>query len=81
MLGYGFVVSFICNWCLDGLYSIAGFFIISLWMMINCQLYSPPPMESLKEFSEVWWCMTEQEKRARLPNAFNLHREKLRKDK
>ena len=45
MLGFGFFFSFICNWCLEGFYSIAAFFIISLWMMINCQLYSPPPID------------------------------------
>lgn len=51
MLGYGFFVALICNALLDGFLGIAAFFLISLWMMINCQLYSPPPIDQLNSFS------------------------------
>ena len=81
MLGYGFFVSFICNVCLSGNLALAVFFLISLWMMINCQLYTPPPSNYFQSFSQVWECVKSPEKRARIPNSFNIHREKLRKDK
>lgn len=81
MLGFGFVVSFVCNWCLEGFYAIAAFFMVSLWMMINCQLYGPPSVEAFRDWGHFWGCITSHEERARLPNAFNLHRERLRKDK
>lgn len=42
MLGYGFIVSIICNLFLSGVYSTAAYLIISLWMLINSIVYSPP---------------------------------------
>lgn len=51
MLGYGFFVSFICNVVLSGNLALAVFFLISLWMMINCQLYSPPPFDHFSSFA------------------------------
>lgn len=51
MLGYGFSVAFVSNVLLDGFLGIAAFFLISLWMMINCQLFSPPPIDHFSSFS------------------------------
>lgn len=80
MLGYGFFVSFICNVCLSGDLSRGAYFIISQWMIINCLLYSPPE-KNFTNFSEVWKYVTSSELRSKLPNSYNIHRQKIRKDK
>lgn len=42
MLGYGFTVSVVCNYFLSGSLSTGAYLIISLWMLINSVVYSPP---------------------------------------
>ena len=42
MFGYGFVISVICNYFLEGIYATAAYLIISLWMLINTIVFSPP---------------------------------------
>ena len=45
MLGYGLVVSIVCNVVLKGIFSSAAYFILSQWMIINCVIFSPPEVE------------------------------------
>lgn len=42
MIGYGLTVSFVCNYCLSGSYATGAYLIMSLWMLINSVIYSPP---------------------------------------
>ena len=42
MLGYGFFVSLVCNFILGGSLARGAYFLISLWMIINCILHGPP---------------------------------------
>lgn len=81
MLGYGFFVSVLCNVCLAGDLSRGAYFIASQWMIINCLLYSPPEIEKEITLGETVRYMTSPEARATLPNAYNIHRRKIRKDK
>jgi hypothetical protein len=80
MLGYGFFVSFVCNVCLSGDLSRGAYFVISQWMIINCLLYSPPEVE-VKSFTEAFKYISSAEERSKLPNAYNIHRKKIRTDK
>ena len=45
MFGYGFVISVICNYFLEGIYATAAYLIISLWMLINTIVFSPPEVK------------------------------------
>lgn len=42
MVGYGFTVSVVCNLVLTGSYATGSYLILSLWMLINSVIYSPP---------------------------------------
>jgi len=45
MIGYGLTVSFVCNYVLSGSFSTGAYLIMSLWMLINSVIYSPPLVE------------------------------------
>lgn len=77
MLGYGFVVSFICNLLLSGIYSTAAYLIISLWMLINTIVYSPPEVD-FRSFKDIIDVLKNYRKRKTYKNAYNIHRAKLR---
>lgn len=45
MVGYGFTVSVVCNLVLAGSYATGAYLILSLWMLINSVIYSPPEVK------------------------------------
>lgn len=52
MIGYGLVVSLICNYLLAGSLATGAYLVLSLWMLINSIMYSPPLVE-FKSISDI----------------------------
>jgi hypothetical protein len=53
MIGYGFTVSLVCNYLLTGSYATGAYLLLSLWMIINTIIYSPPLVE-FKSIDDVF---------------------------
>lgn len=80
MLGYGFFISFICNFLLSGVFATAAYLLISLWMLINTIIYSPPVVQ-FNSMADVINIFKETKKRKTYKNDYNQHRQKIRDDK
>lgn len=78
MIGYGLTVSVVCNLVLSGSYATGAYLILSLWMLINSVIYSPPEAH-FKSIEDVLRVFAKESERNRLKNAYNIHRSKLRK--
>jgi hypothetical protein len=52
MMGYGFFVTMVCNLFFEGSVAQGVYFTFSLWMLINCVVYSPPDIE-FKSFADI----------------------------
>jgi hypothetical protein len=79
-LGYGFFVSITTNVMLPPSMSIGAYLLISQWMIINA-LYHTPPQKEFSSFSEIILVLTNREERRKLPSAYNIHRDRLNRDK
>ncbi len=78
MLGYGFVISFICNYFLEGVYATAAYMIISIWMLINTIVYSPPEV-TFNNYNDIIQTIFKKYKQRKfLKNEYNKHRERIR---
>jgi hypothetical protein len=76
LLGYGFFVSFLSNYVFKSsvLLSNGAYFLMSLWLIINCVVSSPPVVEvnNIKEGLNILFG-----KRNLYSNSYNLHRKQL----
>ena len=79
MIGYGLIVSLICNYFLAGPLATGAYLVLSLWMLINSIMYSPPLVE-FKSIEDIIEIFTNESSRNKLKNAYNYHRLKIRKD-
>ncbi len=79
LVGYGLTVSLICNYFLNGSYATGAYLLLSLWMIINTVIYSPPLVQ-FKSIDDVIKIFTSENSRNGLKNAYNYHRNKIRKD-
>jgi hypothetical protein len=79
MIGYGFTVSVVCNYVLSGSLSTGAYLIMSLWMLINSVVYSPPLVQFNSKDDIVRVC-TNSAERKQLKNAYNEHRRNIRKE-
>lgn len=55
-MGYGFVVSVACNYVFTGSYATGAYLLLSLWMIINTVVYSPPIIEfnSIEDVKKIF---------------------------
>lgn len=79
MIGYGLFVSLICNYFLAGSLATGAYLVLSLWMLINSIMYSPPLVE-FKSMEDIIQIFSSESSRNKLKNAYNYHRLKIRKD-
>lgn len=79
MVGYGFTVSVVCNYFLSGSMATGAYLVLSLWMLINSVIYSPPLIQ-FNSFDDILKILANQNERNILKNAYNQHRLKMRKD-
>lgn len=80
LLGYGMFTSIVCNCFLEGFTSLGAGIFISLWMQMNCVIYSPvekPDGKQFESIGEIWNILTNSTVRNQLRNAYNLHRQRL----
>lgn len=79
MIGYGLFVSLVCNYFLAGSLATGAYLVLSLWMLINSIMYSPPMIE-FKSIDDIIKIFASETSRNKLKNAYNHHRLKIRKD-
>jgi hypothetical protein len=70
MIGYGFTVSLICNYVLSGPFSTGAYLIMSLWMLINSVVYSPPLVQ-FESKEDILRIFANSAERKQLKNAYN----------
>ena len=76
LTGYGLFISIVCNYLLAGnpLVSNGGYLLLSVWMIVNMAVSSPPDLE-IKSLEDVAKALVS--KRRELNNSYNAHRDKL----
>lgn len=77
LTGFGLAISIICNYLFasNNLLSTGFYFLLSVWMIVNMTVSSPPDLE-IKSFSDMYKVLTT--KRKDLNNSYNAHRDKLK---